>query len=501
VRCGEIVAGKYVVGRLLGLGGMGAVYEASDSGLERRVALKVLLPRLVTSAIAAKRFVQEARSATRITSEHVVKLLEIESLPDGTPVLVMEYLEGKDLRALLCEGGPLEPRQAVDYLLQALQAVAEGHLQGIVHRDLKPSNLFLSERADGTPLIKVLDFGIAKNIDSGRIDDFALTSSEDVQLGSPTYMPPEQFRNPRDVDARADIWALGVTLYELISGRVPFQGLCYPELVSQVLSGKPESLKATLPGASLPDGLAAVVNKCLEKERDLRYRNAVELATALAPFGTDDARLSLTRVSGLSRLRPASSPATGSSDAYEATLPVAVDPAYVQPHTSTSSGARKLPRSAPRKLPWLLLSVAGAVIISGSISWQQRRSDNPNPAPGLGAPRKLSSSLSALQVASAPEVRPWDDAAPTPAPAPVDASNAPPGEGNEKKRRPLAGRAPKSTTRSASASALTAPSSASPSSIASPPGTLAAAASAAPPPPGEDSVRDELIESLINERH
>jgi serine/threonine-protein kinase len=309
-------------------------------------------------------------------------------------------------------------------------------------------------------------------------------------------MPPEQFRNPRDVDARADIWALGVTLYELISGRVPFQGLCYPELVSQVLSGKPESLKSTLAGVSLPDGLAAVVNKCLEKERDLRYRSAVELATALAPFGTDDARLSLTRVSGLSRLRPASLATSGSSDAYEATLPVAVDPAYVRPHTSTSSGARKLPRSAPRKLPWLPLGIAGAVIIIGSISWRQRPSDDSNPAPGIGGPRTLSSSLSALQVASAPEVRPWEDAAP----APLDESNAPPAEGNEKKLRPLAGRAPKSATRltSASASALTPPSS---SAMASPPATLAAAASAAPPPPDQDSVRDELIESLINERH
>jgi len=177
VREGETVAGKYVVGRLLGLGGMGAVFEAFDAGLERRVALKVLLPRLINSATAAQRFVREARAATRITSEHVVKLLEIESLADGTPLLVMEYLEGVDLRALLRERGPLEPRLAVDYLLQALQAVAEGHMQAIVHRDLKPSNLFLTQRADGTHLIKVLDFGIAKTLVSGVPADFALTSS------------------------------------------------------------------------------------------------------------------------------------------------------------------------------------------------------------------------------------------------------------------------------------------------------------------------------------
>jgi eukaryotic-like serine/threonine-protein kinase len=498
VRPGEIVAGKYVVGRLLGLGGMGAVFEASDSGLERRVALKVLLPRLASSPIAAQRFVREARAATRITSEHVVKLLEIESLPDGTPVLVMEYLEGKDLRALLREGGPLEPRQAVDYLLQALQAVAEGHVRAIVHRDLKPSNLFLSERADGTPLIKVLDFGIAKTIESGRSDDFALTSSEDVQLGSPTYMPPEQFRNPRSVDARADIWALGVTLYELISGRVPFQGLSYPELVSQVLSGKPDSLKSTLAGVSLPEGLAEVVGKCLEKDRELRYLNAVELAIALAPFGSDDARLSLTRVSGLSRQRtPSPALPSWSSEAYEATLPVAVDPDFTRPHTNTSSGARKLPMSAPRKLPWLALFVAGAVIISGWMSWRQRHTDDPKPRTASRAlPRTLSSSLSSLQAAPVPLVRPSEDAAPAATTALRDRSDVPSPTASDKKQRPPIAHAPKAAKRLTSASAST-----SASTIANAPATVPTSASADALPRDGDSVPHQLIESLIEERH
>ncbi|MEP7051795.1 MAG: serine/threonine-protein kinase, partial [Pseudomonadota bacterium] len=324
IREGQTVAGKYLVGALLGVGGMGAVHAARDTTLDRRVALKVLLPRLVASKVAAERFLREARAATRITSEHVVKLLESDTLADGTPLLVMEYLEGKDLRALLRESGPLSPERAVDYLLQALQAIAEGHTQGIVHRDVKPSNLFLSERADGTPLIKVLDFGIAKTLENGRSDDESLTSSEDLQLGSPTYMPPEQFHNPRDVDARADIWALGITLYELISGNPPFRGKSYAELVSRVLNAPPD-LQA---GARLPPGLERVIARCLEKERGRRYPNAAELALALARFGSDDARLSLTRVTGLSRARGATPTCTVFDSATgEATMSLASDPA------------------------------------------------------------------------------------------------------------------------------------------------------------------------------
>src|SRR3954469_8859322 len=162
VRVGELVADKYVIERTLGVGGMGVVVAARDQVLDRRVAIKFLLPKLAGSDTSVQRFVREARAATRITSEHVVRLIEIEKLPSGTPFFVMEYLEGSDLRTLLREGGALSPSLAVDYVLQAAQAVAEGHVKGVVHRDIKPSNLFLARRADGTPLIKVLDFGIAK---------------------------------------------------------------------------------------------------------------------------------------------------------------------------------------------------------------------------------------------------------------------------------------------------------------------------------------------------
>jgi eukaryotic-like serine/threonine-protein kinase len=484
VREGETVAGKYVVGRLLGLGGMGAVFEAFDKRLERRVALKVLLPRLVSSATAAQRFVREARAATRITGEHVVKLLEIESLPDGTPILVMEYLEGLDLRALLRESGPLEPRLAVDYLLQALQAVAEGHMHAIVHRDLKPSNLFLTERADGTHLIKVLDFGIAKTLASGVPADFALTSSEDVQLGSPTYMPPEQFQNPRDVDARADIWALGVTLHELISGRVPFQAQTYAELVAQVLSAPPDSLKSSLPSVSLPAGLAAVVRKCLEKQRELRYPNAMELAIALAPFGSKDAQLSLTRVSGLSRPRTPSpaSPPREVNGPYEATLPVPTDLVVDRSPSQSVSGARAVQRANQRRARLVFGSLALAGI--SALIWQPWHarpprtpaSTQPTPdlAPNLSAsrPAQMHAQPSAVGTASAEPVV----VQPIPAPA---ASEPKAALAKSPARGTSAASSPRPATPSASGSAALKP----------------------PEPEPSDSGTSALIESLIKQRH
>ena len=407
VREGQTVAGKYLVGTLLGIGGMGVVHAARDTSLDRRVALKVLLPRLVASKVAAERFLREARAATRITSEHVVKLLESDTLPDGAPLLVMEYLEGKDLRAVLREDGPLSPGIAVDYLLQALQAIAEGHTHGIVHRDVKPSNLFLTERADGTPLIKVLDFGIAKTLESDRPDDFSLTNSEDLQLGSPTYMPPEQFHNPRDVDARADIWALGVTLYELISGKQPFKGKSYADLVTRVLNAPPDLLETT---RVLPDGLERVIARCLEKERVRRYANAAELAVALAPFGSDDARLSLTRVTGLSRSR-STTPTSVTFDLApcEVTMPVATDPALAPLQSATVSQAQQVTASPNFNRRAFGLGVAVAAVIVGAVVLLQGHGNNvplssaPASSPPAASP-VLPSEAGAIALAARPSV-------------------------------------------------------------------------------------------------
>jgi serine/threonine protein kinase len=402
---GQTVAGKYLVGPLLGVGGMGVVHSARDISLERKVALKVLSPRLLSSRTAGERFLREARAATRITSEHVVKLLESDTLPDGTPLLVMEYLEGRDLRALLREDGPLPPERAVDHLLQALQAIAEGHIRGVVHRDVKPSNLFLTERADGTPLIKVLDFGIAKTLESDRAEDFALTNSEDTQLGSPIYMPPEQLRNPRDVDARADIWALGVTLYELISGKQPFRGQSHADLVSQVLNATPDALETPL-AIALPAGLELVVARCLEKQRDKRYGDAAELAAALAPFGSADARLSLSRILGLSR--PRSSTPTSMARGFPnddptlpVALPVAIEPVPPAARSAGTSGVRKVVSQSSRR-SGVALGALATVAIVGSMIWLGLRDSRPNAVASLSPAATQNAPVQVASVQVAP---------------------------------------------------------------------------------------------------
>jgi eukaryotic-like serine/threonine-protein kinase len=386
VRSGELVADKYVVERTLGVGGMGVVVAARDRVLDRVVAIKFLLPKLAGSDTAVQRFVREARAATRVTSEHVVRLLEIDRLPSGTPFFVMEYLEGSDLRALLRERGPLAASLAVDYVLQALQAVAEGHLKGVVHRDIKPGNLFLTTRADGTPLIKVLDFGIAKTLESDPLESTALTSSDDVRLGSPAYMPPEQLQNPRDVDTRSDIWSLGATLYELLCGRPAFEATGYLELATRILSSQPAPMSEQQLPSALPKGLEQVLRKCLEKDRNLRYANAAELAAALAPFGSEDARVSLTRVTGMSSQHTAPLPrhVMHDSGSVATTLTVASEPdSSARAHADRRDTSRIGPVTVRRGRSWIILSgaVAAVLVIVGL----SRRAPAPAPAEPVAA--------------------------------------------------------------------------------------------------------------------
>lgn len=370
VRVGEVVVDKYRIERALGIGGMGVVVAAKDLLLDRQVAIKFLLPKLAGSDTAVQRFVREARAATRISSEHVVRLLEIEKLPSGTPFFVMEYLEGCDLRTLLRERGALAPSLAVDYVLQAVQAVAEGHVKGIVHRDIKPGNLYLTHRADGTPLIKVLDFGIAKTAESDAAESTSLTSSDDVRLGSPAYMPPEQLQNPRDVDTRSDIWSLGATLYELLCGRPPFEGSTYMDLASQVLSKPPLAFALQDTPSPLPDGLEQVVRRCLEKDRDARYANAAELATALARYGTADARMSLNRVGGMFA-SSSSFPALTRAIAVDAST-TNCDPTLDVNEQSSKRGpdhrdTRDLNGKPPNKVSRSMVVVAAAAVVISAV--------------------------------------------------------------------------------------------------------------------------------------
>jgi serine/threonine-protein kinase len=296
----DVLADKYLIERELGRGGMGIVLSATHLQLEERVAIKFLLPELAHDPAIVARFLREGRAAIKIRSEHVVRVRDVATLPGGTPYLVMEHLQGKNFEELLEDQGRLPPELAVDHLLQATEALAEAHALGMVHRDLKPANLFLAHRADGSPCVKVLDFGITKVSDAQDVVNFDSTKAS-IVMGSPRYMSPEQMRSLRTIDARADIWGLGVILHELITGIPPFDGATMPDLLAAILQDPPPLLRQHRPDA--PHGLEAIVARCLEKDPVARYADVAELAQALAPFGSASARVSAERVSRVIQLR------------------------------------------------------------------------------------------------------------------------------------------------------------------------------------------------------
>ncbi len=276
VEIGEVLAGKYQVERLLGHGGMGVVVAARHRQLGQMVALKFLLPEAVANEEQLNRFVREARNVVRLKSEHVARVLDVGTLDNGAPYIVMEYLEGEDLAASLNRQGALPLSLAVDLVLQACDAVAEAHALGIVHRDLKPQNLFAARRHDGTSLVKVLDFGISKTIAG---DDFKATTTQAV-IGTPAYMSPEQMRSAKLVDARTDVWALGVILYELVIGQLPWEADSFAALCFRIGMDPPPPL----PAALRQNGFEAVLQRCLEKDPAHRFPDVHALACELLPF-------------------------------------------------------------------------------------------------------------------------------------------------------------------------------------------------------------------------
>ncbi|MBW2455236.1 MAG: protein kinase [Deltaproteobacteria bacterium] len=274
---GEVLDGKYRIEQVLGVGGMGVVVAATHLRLDEKVAIKFLGGEAAKNEERVARFTREAWAAAKIKNDHVTRVSDVAAT-DGRVYLVMEYLEGTDLDASVAAGA-MPVHMAVDYILQASEALAEAHKLGIVHRDLKPGNLFLTYRADGAPWIKVLDFGISKITAGGE----GLTKTSAL-MGSPLYMAPEQLASSKYVDARADIWALGVILFQFVSGTTPFSGDTLPQVCTNVLHGEPLSLREA--SAELPPELAPVIERCLAKKPEDRYQNLAEFAEALAPFGT-----------------------------------------------------------------------------------------------------------------------------------------------------------------------------------------------------------------------
>ena len=293
---GSVLAGKYRVERIIGQGGMGLVVEARHIALDERVALKFLLPEYAQHPEAATRFIREARAAAKIKSEHVARVSDVGNLDSGAPYMMMEFLEGADLSQTLEKLGVLPVEDAIDYIIQGCEAIAEAHTHGIVHRDLKPANLFLSKRPDGTPIVKVLDFGISKVI-GGAVDNLTKTTAA---MGSALYMSPEQMQQTRAVDHRTDIYALGIALYELLAGKQPYYADTLPQLCAEILTGTPTPIRSTR--AEIPEELAQVMEKAYARDKGQRYQSIADLVIALAPFAPTRSQNTIDRVARMAGL-------------------------------------------------------------------------------------------------------------------------------------------------------------------------------------------------------
>ncbi len=388
IAVGDVVGGRFRIDSILGTGGMGVVVAATHLELGHRVAIKFLRDEMAGNPTIVDRFLREARAVVHLRTEHVCRVTDVGRTSDGAPYIVMELLEGVDLQHVVARQ-PLPPPLAVSYVVQTCVALAEAHAAGIIHRDLKPANLFVTRRLDGTPLVKVLDFGIAKALaDTGA----HLTHTQGA-MGSPGYMSPEQLQSARDVDIRTDIWALGVTLYQLLSARLPFTGTTPAEIAVRVATDPPAPL-------DVEPRLRAIVMRCLEKPQDRRYPDVAALAAELAPCGDPATATLVPTIRALAR-RPG---------AYATPMP-----SGPQQTGATMATAVPLTAARARRRRWPIAAGVLAALVAGGIALAMLPADKPVAAPRDAPP---------VNVASAAI-----DAAP-----PVDAQVAtvtPPDEGSE----------------------------------------------------------------------
>jgi serine/threonine-protein kinase len=398
---GAIVADKYEIEGVLGEGGLGVVVAATHLHLDQKVAIKYLRGSAPRDRSMTDRFLREARLAAQIKSEHVVRVFDVATLADGTPYMVMEHLEGADLRTRLADSGAVPFSAAVDYVLQACEALAEAHVQGIVHRDLKPDNLFLARVSGGKDVLKILDFGISKLSDkytsSSRVN--VVTQAGD-RLGTPLYMSPEQLEGSPNVDARTDLWAIGVVLYELCTGAIPFTGDSLPALCTAILTKTPVPATTLVPG--LPSEIDLIVGRCLAKNRDDRYQNVAELAEELAPFAS---------TAGQTRARHTAQIVLDSGDTvrpprFGPSVPAPAQPSDAPPIAGAPTHGNKLLIAAIAVAACVAVVALGRSRASSPVSATVTSSTTVTSTPAVPAPAASTATAPTISRAAAPAVAP-----------------------------------------------------------------------------------------------
>ncbi len=360
---GDVVAGKYRLESLIGEGGMGYVLSATHVELGELVALKFLRPEALQFEELLGRFGREAQAAARIKSEHVARVYDVGTSPIGIPYIVMEHLQGQDLASLMARGTRVNVETAVEYVMQGLEGLASAHALGIVHRDIKPENLFLTQAAPGAPsVIKLLDFGISKvDLTTRQVPQGSRGMAQTTALlGSPRYMSPEQIRNSTQVDGRADIWAMGCVLYELLASHPAFDAPSIMELGAAILGDDPVPVRVL--ASHITPELDAIVTRCLQKRPEARFQNVAELAAALYPYGPRRARMFAERCHSLLQcVHP---------ELAKLELLSISPPSSTASTTLDAAAMDKLPSGAPRqrskmKRAGVALAVTAAAVVGG----------------------------------------------------------------------------------------------------------------------------------------
>lgn len=369
---GALLGGRYVVERKLGEGGMGAVYVGTHEGIGKQVAIKCLNPYMAANQAIVERFKREARAATAAGNEHIIDVTDMGELPDGAPYIVMELLDGRELAELLEEEGPLPIGRAVRILLQVCDALIAAHAKGIVHRDLKPENIFLVRRKRDPDFVKVLDFGIARFNEPGSIGGGKNLTATGMTIGTPHYMSPEQAQGLEGLDHRTDIYALGVILYELLTGGRPFDAETFPLLVVKIVTADPPLIRDRRP--DVPVDLETLIVRCLSKDKNLRPESVEELARALEAYADLDAAPKLLPgPDDRATVRPpgkkqAPKPTKETASGVRATKPAipraGPEPEHPAPSASPTGMEERLSRSS--RLPWAALALGALVAVAGA---------------------------------------------------------------------------------------------------------------------------------------